>query len=419
VIKKIILIFKLLFLVKKKFEMPKKNRVVLYRCNGKELLNKYIKENISILDPFNEIYFFVLIKSLFNFSFKNILLNYNKTFITMTKPKFVFTYIDNDLKFYFLKDFFEGIKFISIQNGIRGGINDRKYKKNYIDSMEEFNLTVSKNQSLKCDFILTFNKDVSKKYNKFIKAKTLVIGSIKNNIFKIKKYKNINILSFICETSINQDFDKKVFFDNNKYKITLSDWLLAEKKIVPFLAEYCEKKNLKFQIITKGNSKYEKLFYENLIKDKFKYTIITKKNYLQGYELVDKSNYIVSIGSSLAYEALSRKKKVAFLPIRKEILTNKGFNLDFSQYDFGWPSKFRQKGFFWSHSNNFNEINRVLNFLTNVSDKKWLKLINDFKNNFKIPHNNNNTVFVNFLKNLGVNTNGRKIKILDNNEQSC
>ena len=28
-----------------------------------ESLNKYIKENISILDPFNEIYFIVLIKS--------------------------------------------------------------------------------------------------------------------------------------------------------------------------------------------------------------------------------------------------------------------------------------------------------------------------------------------------------------------
>ena len=389
-------------MVKKKFQMPKKNRVVLYRHNGKELLNKYIKENISILDPFNEIYFIVLIKSLFNFSFKNILLNYNRTFISMTKPKFVFTYIDNDLQFYFLKDFFKSIKFISIQNGYRGGINDRKYKKKYIDSMEEFNLTVSKIQSLKCDFILTFNKDVSKRYNKFIRAKTLVIGSIKNNIFKIKKYKNENILSFIGEAAINQDFDQKVYFDNNKYKINLNDWLLAEKRIIPFLAEYCEKKNLKFQIITKGNSKYEKLFYENLIKDKFRYTIITKKDRLQGYELVDKSNYIVGINSSLAYEALSRKKKVAFLPIRKEILTNKGFDLDFSQYDFGWPSKFGQKGFFWTHFNSTGEFHRVLNFLTNVSDKKWLKLISDFNNNFKIPHNINNTVFVNFLKSLKI-----------------
>ena len=400
-------------MVKKKFRMPKKNRVVLYRYDGKELLDKYIKENISILDPFNEIYLIVLIKSLLDFSFKNILLNYNKTFISMTKPKFVFTYIDNDLKFYFLKDFFKKIKFISIQNGYRGGINDKKYKNDYIDSMEEFNLKVSKIHSLKCDFILTFNKDVSKKYNKFIKAKTLVIGSIKSNIFKIREYKNKNILSFICESAMNQEyaFDQKVYFDNNKYKITLNDWLLAEKKIIPYLAEYCEKKNFKFQIITKGNSKYEKVFYKNLIKDKFKYTIITKKNRLQGYELVDKSNYIVSIGSSLAYEALSRKKKVAFLPIRKEILKNKGFNLDFSQYDFGWPSKFRQKGFFWTHFNNTGEFNRVLNFITNISDKKWLKLINGFNNSFKIPHNSNNTVFVNFLKNLGIKTNGRNIKI--------
>ena len=137
--------------------MPKKHRVVLYRYDGKELLDKYIKENISILDPFNEIYFIVLIKSLFKFSFKNLLLNYNRTFISMTSPKFVFTFIDNDLKFYLLKDFFKNIKFISIQNGYRGGINDKKYKNNYIDSMEEFNLKVSKIQSLKCDFILTFN----------------------------------------------------------------------------------------------------------------------------------------------------------------------------------------------------------------------------------------------------------------------
>ena len=57
--------------------------------------------------------------------------------------------------------------------------------------------------------------------------------------------------------------------------------------------------------------------------------------------------------------------KVVFLPIRKEILTNKGFNLDFSQYDFGWPSKFRQKGFFWTHSNDIKEFKRVLDFLIN------------------------------------------------------
>ena len=96
------------------------------------------------------------------------------------------------------------------------------------------------------------------------------------------------------------------------------------------------------------------------------------------------------------------KKKVVFLPIRKKILTNKGFDLDFSQYDFGWPSKFGQKGFFWTHFNNTGEFHRVLNFLTNVSDKKWLKLISDFNNNFKIPHNINNTVFVNFLKSLKI-----------------
>ena len=55
-----------------------------------------------------------------------------------------------------------------------------------------------------------------------------------------------------------------------------------------------------------------KNFFENLIKDKFKYTIITKKRSSSIVRLVDKSNYIVSINSSLAYEALPRKKKLHF-----------------------------------------------------------------------------------------------------------
>ena len=186
---RIILILRIFFLAKKKFKIPKKNKIVLYQHEGIELLNRYIKEDIVVLDPLREIYLFVLIKSILNFSFKDLLLNYNKTFISITNPKIVFTYIDNDLKFYFLKDFFKDITFVSIQNGYRGGINDKKYEKGYIDSMEGFNPLVSKIKRLKCDFILTFNKAVSKKYEKFIKTQTIVIGSIKNNIIKKKKIK--------------------------------------------------------------------------------------------------------------------------------------------------------------------------------------------------------------------------------------
>ena len=387
---------KIFFSIKIKFKKPKSSKIVLFHADGKELLNKYIKEKIVILDPLKEIYFIVLLKSLLDFSFKNLLLNYNKNFILMTNPRFVFTYIDNDLKFYFLKNFFKNTTFVAIQNGYRGTINDKKYKKNFVDSMECFNSLVPKVEKLNCDFILTFNKAISARYKKFINTKTIVIGSIKNNSIKKKKCISKRTLSFIPTISINKHFAKKIYFSNKEFTLSLNDWLLAEKKIIPFLAEFCKKNDLKFQIIPKGNGKYEKNFYKNLIKEKSSCTILNKQKPLQAYEMVDKSNYLVSIGSSLAYEALSRKKKVAFLAIKKDILKKKGFKLDFRQLDFGWPSKFKKKGYFWTHQDDLKEFERVLNFITKVSDQKWLKIVNNFRNDFNIPYNINNSMFTIF-----------------------
>lgn len=405
--KKIKSIIKVIFLTKKRIEIPSKSRIILYREEGKELLNKYIKENIIILDPSREINLVVLIKCLLKLPFNNLMLNYNRTFISMVNPKFIFTYIDNDIKFYLLKDFFREITFISIQNGYRGATNTKKYKSNYIDCMEGFNSVVSKVKKLKCDFILTFNKAVSKKYQKFIKTKTIVIGSIKNNIIKNKNLKIKKTLSFISEANIKKNFENLKY--DSRYKMTWNDWLSAEQIIVPFLGNYCKKNNLKFQIIPKGNGKYEKLFYENLIQDKFKYTYLSKKNYFYGYESLNKSNYFVGINSSLAYEALSRKKKVVFLSIRKEVLNKKGFNLDFRQFNFGWPHKFKKKGLFWSHINSKKEFERVLNFLTKINDQKWSKLINNLSDDFKIPYNKNNSIFLDFLKNLKIKTSLKNI----------
>ena len=407
--KKIILILKVFFSAKKKFQKPKKNKIILYKYEGLELLNKYVKENIIVLDPFREIYLIVLIKSLLNFSFQNILINYNRTFISMTNPKFVFSYIDNDVKFYYLKNFFKHIVFISIQNGHRGGFIDRKKKILLGHTMEQFNTTTTKNKKLRCDYIFTFNKGISKKFEKFIKAKTVVIGSYKNNMVKQKICKAKKTLSFISQAG--HGFSSKAFFENERVKITWKDYLSAEEKIIPFLGEYCKKNNLKFQIIPKTNRSCEYEFYKNLIQNKFKWTYPIKKNIFHSYELVDNSNFLVGEGSTLTYEALSRKKKIAFIAIRKEILTKKGFDLDFTQYNFGWPYKFNKNGPFWTHSTSIDEFERVINFVTNVSDHNWLKIINNFNKDFRIPYDKNNSKFVNFLKNSKIKIKESKIRV--------
>ena len=66
--------------------------------------------------------------------------------------------------------------------------------------------------------------------------------------------------------------------------------------------------------------------------------------------------------STLGFEAIARGKKVAF------------FSMDHCEgANFGWPIIKKMKGEFFSNSTEQNEINRVINYLVNVSDEEWTK----------------------------------------------
>jgi len=124
--KKSLKLIKLTTLVKLKLNYPKKNKIAYYNYNNLNLLKTYINEKIVILDPLKEVYFFVLIKSFIKYPFQNVMISYMRTFLEEVNPKYFFTFIDNDFKFYSLKKYFKDILFISIQNGQRGGIVEKK-----------------------------------------------------------------------------------------------------------------------------------------------------------------------------------------------------------------------------------------------------------------------------------------------------
>ena len=48
---------------------------------------------------------------------------------------------------------------------------------------------LSKENDLECDYILTWGSNVAAEYCKFIKCKTITIGSFNNNKHKIKRKK--------------------------------------------------------------------------------------------------------------------------------------------------------------------------------------------------------------------------------------
>ena len=77
---------------------------------------------------------------------------------------------------------------------------------------------------------MTFNKIYAKEFNKYVKGKKIIIGSIKNNFVKIKKYKTIKVL-FVSQFRKFKKHKKEVYVTSqDKKKIHLGGLLPIRKK---------------------------------------------------------------------------------------------------------------------------------------------------------------------------------------------
>ena len=189
----------------------------------------------------------ILIKSIIKNSLRLSLINYYLEYLKVTKPKKVFTFIDNNLLFYKFKNKFPNTKFISIQSGHRTQHRD-------------FFLLLKKNKNLnlKCDKIFVANLGFGKTIKKFIKCKVIPLGFFKNNFIR---------------PSNNKPLQKSLLFLSQYREDQIQgDYFLVEKKLLKFLCNFCEQNNLNLNILgCAKNFKKKKiimslfLIYTNLI----------------------------------------------------------------------------------------------------------------------------------------------------------
>ena len=117
-------------------------------------------------------------------------------------------------------------KFISVQNGLKNKL---------------FFNNLRKEKNLSSDYIFTFNSSFANLYKKFIRTKTKVIGSLKNNSIKIKQKSSRKVL-FVSSgfPRLKEDFNlyKKVRFKKE-------DYFNQDKILIRNLIKFCAKENLK------------------------------------------------------------------------------------------------------------------------------------------------------------------------------
>ncbi len=384
--KKIIRVFLFIYQTKKVWRKPKSAKVVIYDRSGSEAIIKYLKDGIThVLDTRGEsINIFILLKTIFSGSIS--MSTYFEMYIKFVNPDVIITFVDNNPRFYTLNHINPNLKTVFIQNGYRG---------EFTDVFELLECDRESNFDYNVDYMFVFGKAIADKYKQYIKGNTIIIGSFLNNEAVVpiqQKNKSVLFISQYRKPSVDLSEPMMYRYGN---PITYDDFFYPEKWILPLLFKYCDSNELKLTVL--GNSlvdqEKERSYFTKLIGPQ-KWWFIPREIGVSNYSFLDKFGIIVFIDSTMGYEALARGYKTVAFSLRGKILQTKGHN-------FGWPLDLSDNGPFWSNTESVEEFHRVLNFIKNVSDNEWSRLIEKYVNSL-ITIDPENDKFKTVMKQLNI-----------------
>ena len=374
---------------------PKQRSVVLIHADGFNTLTKFVDaSDVTILDP-ERINIFVVLKMLL--SFQNSHAQYRAKFIKIVQPRVVITFIDNDVTFYSLKSIVSGPQFISVQNGLRHNYSFNPHG-GFLDQLDE----VSKQTTLACDYICVFGLASANLFSTYIKAKTVITGSIQNNFPEINSSKGATSdVAFISQLQAFtlEDSSVEVYFGNQGS--TISEFFEAERRIVRGLSQYCEDNGLQLVICGKRDQThtYEREFFESILQPK-KLNFLARKSGSSTYDAIDATGLVVTVDSTIGYESLSIGKRVAFMSGRTQAAGAVGL-AEVRDTNFGYPLDLSPTGKFWTNQATTTELTRILDYLRAVTDEEWAAEIAPY-NESLMAYQPGNPVFRKLLLDLGL-----------------
>jgi surface carbohydrate biosynthesis protein len=254
----------------------------------------------------------------------------------------------------------------------------------------------SKKADYRVDYMLCFGSAVGQKYSDYISGNVKPIGSFINNMTrKIQAGSPPNSVLFLSQyRSPPVSTDIPMFYNGND-AIYWDSYFSSEVLILPHLYSFCQERGLNLRICgcSIDNPLSEKQFFKNILGDDG-WEYIPRSSGYSSYKHVDLASYIITIDTTLGYEALARGKKVAAFTIR-------GKAMNAIDYNFGWPKILPNDGPFWT--NYFSEVEfiRIMSHITTVTDDEWEKDRIRYTSEL-MEFDPGNTKFLNLMKDLQV-----------------
>ncbi|WP_025184730.1 LA_1612 family putative O-antigen biosynthesis protein [Leptospira kirschneri] len=356
---------------------PKRAPVLIFdRCGSDNFFFYLDEQNVSILDVRGESFnLYILLKCLLTFRISQ--KYYYAFYINSVQPKVVMTFIDNNWQFYSLKKLCPTITTVLVQNGLRANLT------------EQFESEISKNYIV--DFMFLFNKNIGAIYSKNLKGKIFGSGSFLNNYHSVSNQNKDKSILFISQYRPKND--SGVFLFVNGRSISYDEFYLTEEFLLNKLSVYCDQNGFRFVVKASNSEDIEdqyKFFKERIGNENFDF--LTKDNIVNTYDAIDQAQIIVGVDSTLVYESIARGNKTAFFTLRSAFDPSRKF---------AWPTDYPESGPFWTTKMEVSEFERVINYITQVSDEDWettrLKYVRDL-----MEYDPDNSQFLYLMKELNI-----------------
>ena len=379
------------------FALPKRQQVALADASGISILNKYIPEkDISFID-IEHMNVFALLRMLV--AGKKSLFGYTVAYIKIFKPRFVFTFLDNNVDFYKLSAIFPNTKFIAIQNGQRA---------NYANQLGFGFFDLLKKESVNCKLsahaICVLGTTAADQYTTHIHAKQVVTGSLKNNLIgnQIEPVEHFDIVYVSQHAPFEIPHSEVKFFFGSK-SVTASEFYAIEQKIVRFLAARSKQTNQSFAVLGKrtDSSPYERDFFSSAASPNT-VRFIPRTSETSTYEFCNSASLIVTADSTIGYEFLARGNKVVFLSGRTNAVSNE-LSREIHDTDFGFPLEVGTSGPFWTNTASESEFEQVIGSVQSMSDAQWASAISPY-NDVLMAYQPGNSAFIQMLRSEGIPT---------------
>ena len=349
------------------FRRPQQAPVVIYpKGKSSDILLKYLNQSqVIVTNPWEgTLNIPTICRMLASFKFSRF--HYLIAYLRLTHAKFVITTTDNDITFYRIKKYLPEVATIAIQNGLR--VNYAS-----VDN-PGFLEHLAKQTDLHCDYILTFGESMGLEFQKYIRTEFFAVGSIRNNSFipsaAIKKSNQLAYISQLTNRALGPDDH---FADYKGNPISYQEFYAAEKLICDYLAKYCSERDLRFVVCGKQPTSFiaEQNFFNP-------HKVSGRNEPFSSYDMLNESQIVVSLDSTVGYEFLSRGDRVVIVGGRFSHHPNKTVR-DMPDIKFGYPSDLPTDGPFWISDLSESHLTTRLDSVRSMPENSWTDLIKPYQ----------------------------------------